>query len=157
MRTFLWATFYGGCMHDLLRGWQYNFIGTVEARPSKKLNYGAHGSISGRAVRSMLNNGKLADDQTELCMKKTFLSADDLFAEFPICQISKIHPLANISPKPKNSHKLKRERDQFCNSHILPELKARICSHGFLSDPGKPGVRSLGPDVRHWLREVLQT
>ena len=24
----------------------------------------------------------------------------------------------------------------------------------FLSDPGKPGVRSLGPDVRHWLRET---
>ena len=25
----------------------------------------------------------------------------------------------------------------------------------FLSDPGKPGVRSLGPDVRNKLRDVL--
>ena len=26
----------------------------------------------------------------------------------------------------------------------------------FLSDPGKPGVRSLGPDVRHWVQEVCE-
>ena len=25
----------------------------------------------------------------------------------------------------------------------------------FLSDPGKPGVRSLGPDVCHWVRDLL--
>ena len=27
----------------------------------------------------------------------------------------------------------------------------------FLSDPGIPGVRSMGPDVRHKLRDVVLT
>ena len=27
----------------------------------------------------------------------------------------------------------------------------------FLSDPGVPGVRSMGPDVRQWVQDYLQT
>ena len=49
-------------------------------------------------------------------MEKAFSSNrnDDLFADFTDCKISRIHSLAN-QPEAKNSHKLKRERDQFCN------------------------------------------
>ena len=27
----------------------------------------------------------------------------------------------------------------------------------FLSDPGVPGVRSMGPDVSNWLQDYVQT
>ena len=36
-------------------------------------------------------------------------------------------------------------------------LKSKILLRGFLSDPGVPGVRSMGPVVSNWVREVLQT
>ena len=39
---------------------------------------------------------------------------------------------------------------------IIMELPHSIWN-GFLSDPGKPGVRSLGLDVRHSLQEVCKT
>ena len=30
-------------------------------------------------------------------------------------------------------------------------------AHSFLSDPGEPGVRSMGPDVRHWVQHHVET
>ena len=48
-----------------------------------------------------------------------------------------------------------RDSTKFVEQTHKPSFKEEktfliIMLANFLSDPGKPGVRSLGPDVRHW-------
>ena len=47
-------------------------------------------------------------------------------------------------------------KKQILNYSTLPAVKSSG-NFLFLSDPGKPGVRSLGPDVTESLREVCET
>ena len=41
-------------------------------------------------------------------------------------------------------------------TNFLAQPKNIIC-WPFLSDPGNPGVRSMGPGLSHWVRHLLQT
>ena len=72
-----------------------NIILSAQKRGQAKSRITLHTDQSPAGLSDMLNNGKLG--QTELCMEKTFSSNgnDDLFADFPDCEISRIHSLAN--------------------------------------------------------------
>ena len=72
-----------------------NIILSAQKRGRAKSRITLHTDQSPAGLSDMLNNGKLG--QTELCMEKTFSSNgnDDLFADFPDCEISRIHSLAN--------------------------------------------------------------
>ena len=66
-----------------------------------------------------------------------------------------------------NMSKMQHFRFHFSMSHMPPHYTHLIdtvryyddydAPYHFLSDPGKPGVRSLGPDVTNKQTEVVQT
>ena len=61
-----------------------------------------------------------------------------------------------IAPLPKNTNsKPNYKETQKYKGRVLNEKNCGIIP--FLSDPGVPGVRSLGPDVRPSVTDVLLT